>query len=385
MAGLLLMAFGSGCATSALDTARGEFYNGHPEAGVKALTPPPGDTTDRVLVLMERGTMHQATGDYADSVEDWLRAKTLADQLDYISVSRESASMVVNDRLLSFRGAPYERVLLHALAAESYLSMGLWQDAGVEGRGVIRRLESRGDFPDDAYSRYVTALSLELAGDDSGAVYQYRKASEIAAWCAIDPKTGALGPHVDTNALPDAAAPPPAPSPPRSKAGSHELVCLVSIGRGPTGGESYAGSNWRWGSQPYAEIYDGDTYLGRSYVLARTDVLAEATKKVLALRKTVKTAGRVALKETAAQVVSQQDELLGDLLRLILFAMESPDTRQWETLPQWLGVARVPCPADLHEYRVVLKTGSGHVVEQRVIQSPLMKRGRTTVSRVRAL
>jgi hypothetical protein len=381
---LLTMALlASGCATSALQESRTLFYRGDFTGSAQVLSSAEASTTDLVLVLMERATARQSAADYEGSIHDWARASTLADQLDIFSVSRESASMVVNDNLLAYRGAPYERVLLHAFAAQSYLALGMWQDAAVEGRNIIRRVEDRGDYPDDPYSRYVAALSLELARDPEGAAFQYAQAARLAKRCSVDPATGRLGPPPpiaastnEADAPPAVEFPPPTPGP--------EFICLVGFGRGPTGGYS-ASSNWRWGGAPYAEFYAGGQLLGRSYTLMTTDELFHATEKVTQLRTAAKTAARIALKETAAQIVSQENEALGDLLRLILFAMETDDRRAWETLPAWLGAARVPCPPNVDRIEVVFKTGGGDIVEHRVITRPLARLDGDTVSFVRAL
>lgn len=397
-AALLLLASG-GCATSALNSARGSFYDGRFDEAAKALGTLPGNETDRVLVLMELGTINQTRAAYKDSVNSWLRAAAIAERLDYLSVSRQSASMVVNDRLLSFVGKPYERVLLHTFAAQSYLAMGMWEDAGVEGRIAVRRMENRGDFPDDAYSHYVAGLTFDLIRDGGGATFQYRKASEAGPLCSVDPVTGALGPAATTAATEVvvggsegaiAKAPPPPPPKPAAvatpaKGPVNELVCLVGMGHGPIGREYSASSNFRWGDDPHAEIYANGVYLGRSYTLSRADLLSAKTEKVIALRQGIKTAARIALKETAAQVLSQQDEALGDLLRLALFALEQPDNRQWETMPQWLAVARVPCPANLTSYEIVFKGAGDHVIERRQVSAPLVRRGQTSVSLCRAL
>jgi hypothetical protein len=62
----------------------------------------------------------------------------------------------------------------------------------------------------------------------------------------------------------------------------------------------------------------------------------------------VRRSGELA-QETAAQIVSQENEALGDLLRLVLFAMETDDRRAWETLPLLMlstMMSRYPCPAN---------------------------------------
>jgi len=372
----------TGCATSDLDRARRLYYQGEFDAGASVLSNATSDVTTRVLVLMERGMMHQARGDYTESTLDWLDAHELAEYLDYYSISRGSASLMINDEVLAFRGRLYERVLLNAFAAQSYLALGLWDDAGVEARNIIAQLESREKFPDDAYSRYVAGFALESTGDADGARVQYRTAAELLDGIAVDPGTGALGRSsgpgntVAREGLRRS-------SPTRSEQPA-ELVCFVGFGGAPNAAANHADGH-RWGSSPYAEIHANGRYLGRSYTLNTTPALRSDTEDVLELQQEAKTAVRVALKETASELVAQQDEALGDLLRILLFALETEDDRQWETLPRWLQVARVPCPADLYSYTIVFFGAGGRRVEQRVVTAPLSRRGRFFASFCRAL
>ncbi len=373
----LALTVGAGCGTTALDTARSLYYRGDFEGSAAALSEAKLAPNDQVLALMERGSAYQAAAAYEASITDWLTAGALANRMDYFSVSEQSASLVINDNVLTYRGAPYERVLLHAFAAKSFMALSNWEAAGVEARNIIRRLENRGDYPDDPYSRYVAAVSLELGNDPPSAAFQYAQAAKIATWGAVEPETGRLGPPgAFTNAPPVGA--PAAPQP------EAELICLVGIGRGPSSGRT-AGGNWRWGQQPYVEIHAQGRLLGRSYTLNTTDALMQATHEVLKVREGVKTATRIVLKETAAELVAQQDEALGELLRLILYALETEDKRQWQTLPQWLGAARVPCPPDLEAFELVFKTGAGQEVERRRIEAPHGRRGRTFYTFTRAL
>lgn len=362
--GALLL--GSGCATSQLDAARGAYFNGDYARAEAALTNMPAGDTDKVLLLMERGMIRQARGNYEGSVRDWGRASDVAEQLDYLSLSRETASFAVNDTLLPFLGAPYERVLMHAHSAKSYMAMNLWDDAAVEGRRVIRYLQDRDGFPDDPYSRYVTGLALELQGDGEGARFQYDQAAKLLSAVALEPDTGRLAPAG------------PAAEAPRER-GATELICFVAIGRIPSffapGSDPHDSL-----AAPYAEIRSGGQLLGRSYPLANTGKLMAETQARVAAIKAAKTAARIVVKEAAAEALEQQNEFLGEMLRMVLFALEVQDTRHWETLPHWLEVARVPCPPDLRSYTVVFRDANGRTLEMTEVTAPLARHGRTIVS-----
>ena len=58
--------------------------------------------------------------------------------------------------------------------------------------------------------------------------------------------------------------------------------------------------------------------------------------------------------------------------------------RRWETLPQWLQIARLPCPDGLQSIEVVLKGDGGKVIERRTVEQPLTRRDSTYISFIRA-
>lgn len=361
----LLVAFVAvGCATGGLERAREEFYRGRVLAAEQTLNRGV-PVQDRVLYLMERGTIRLFAGDYEASARDYIEAYEKLVELETYSVTRGGASMVINDTVQEFRGFPYERSLLHAFTAKSHLALGKWEHAAVEARRLIESLspDMRGDYPEDAYSRYMAGFCLELVGDLSNARVQYRRAAELAPQAGIDPETGRFG---DARFLPTEIG------------GSEcELVVFVLMGRAPRidsvvhPDEGY-----------YAEIYaDGRYYLGRSYLLADTAQLASISFQKDAARRIAKTAARVATKEIIARQLERENELLGALARFLLIGvLEKPDTRRWETLPRFLHVARVTCAADLKNYTIVFKSGSGATLARRTVMNPLQRNGRLFVS-----
>jgi hypothetical protein len=247
----------------------------------------------------------------------------------------------------------------------------------VEARRIIESLhpDTRGDYPEDAYSRYLAGFCLEMIGDDSNAAVQYRKAAELAPAVIIDEQTGWLRPG-ETGAVASAAAPGRAPN------GSEaELVCILQCGWVPRGNQSLREALPRGGTA-YAEIYHGGTYLGRSHNLSDTADLAFTTAQIEEARKVAKSVARVVVKEAIAESVEHyHNEALGDLVRVVLIGLfEQPDTRRWETLPRRLQVARVSCPEDLEEFEIVFKDAAGRTMSTRRVRQPITRRGRTLVS-----
>ena len=382
----------AGCATP-LDSARQNFYGGRlpeAEASLTNVVPRP---KDKVLFLMERGTIRQQRGEYAASSQDYIAASDEIERLWTISASKGAASFVINDTVQDFRGAPYERTLLEAFNAQNFLAQGDWDNAAVGARRVIRSLEPdrRGDYPEDAYSRYLAGFCLEMIDDDSNAALQYRKANTLSKWAEIEPTTGHLKPKPPappknaTNTVGNAEAPlmqPIQPSPPVVGSNTAELVCFVLTGRSPPA-DADAALVAALTFPVHAEIRHHGQILGRSYLLADTGELARQTAEKEALREALKTGARVAVKTGLAALAEQQKEGLGAVVFALLMALEEPDVRRWETLPQHLQVARVACPPDLKDFDIILKTSGGATMRTLHITQPIHRRRNIYVAVIR--
>ena len=370
-----------GCASSGLRTARANYYMGNYVSAEANLAKLPEGNTSRVLHLMERGMVRQARQDYSASIKDWLEAIDTSRKLDIISVTRDTSSMIINDKIQYFIGAPYERTLLHSFNALNYFALRQWDDTAVEARNIIGLQKNLNGYPDDAFSRYLSGVCFEMVDDNESAAFQYRQTSKALRNFQIQDRSGQI--IASSNTPPGLAMPAP------KKPGDSELICFILIGRAPRETDS---CNYISAvpSEPYAEIFAGDTRLGRSYVFADTHELMRATEKREAALKALKTASRIVLKDAVADAVggkhekssSLERELIGEILRLVLFSLEQPDTRRWETLPRWLEIARVPCPPDLSEIRVEFISNTGPV-SRKIISQSLVKNGRKFVAFVR--
>lgn len=366
---LFLIGLLAGCSTPPLNTARSNFYAGHFEQADKNLTPLPENDKDQILFLMERGMIRQCLHKYEESSTDWRKAADLDELRETYSLSRGTASLLTNDRALPFRGKPFERTLLFTFLANNYLAQQNWDYAAICARNIIQQLEHLDGFPDISYSRYMAGLCMEMINDPGNAALQYRIASDLLPSLFINERTGQLIP--ETGSKTNKPAPGPRPA-------QNELVCFVAMGRIPPGNVSFMSREE--GPAPFAEFYCNTNYLGRSYPLTNTKHLLLDTEERLALIQLAKDVSRIALKETIAETLEHQHEALGFLTRLVLFAFEMPDTRRWETLPLWLEVARLPCPADLASYTVIFKNASGKLTGVKTVMSPISRHGNVYIS-----
>jgi len=338
-----------------------------PAGALAALPPDTGERhSDSLLFFLERATIRQANSDYTGSADDFLSAAAIGERLRAASISRASASMLVNDMAKSFTGAPFEQTLLHTFAAKNYLAMGRNDDAAVEARNIVEHLSGDLDgYPDDAYSRYVAAACLELAGESESAAMEYGRAASLAKAAEIAPATGRFHGHAAAGR-------------------ATELVCFVGIGvLGPAGGAEWR--NQRWGAAPYAEVVVNGVPAGRSHLLADTLKLQEATRARTAAIKAAKTVVRTGLKFAIAHAVSEHSDALGALAWLVLMESETEDLRRWETLPRWLHAARVTCPAGATDIRVIFRKADGTQVEEKSLPKPQARSTSLTLVSARSL
>jgi len=117
-------------------------------------------------------------------------------KLDTYSLSKGVSSLIVNDRMLSFRGMPFERTLMYAFLAKDYLADSNWDYAAICARNIIKKLEALDGFPDIAYGRYMAGFCLELIYDEGNAAIQYRAAARLlTSNVLIDPLSGRYPAH----------------------------------------------------------------------------------------------------------------------------------------------------------------------------------------------
>jgi tetratricopeptide (TPR) repeat protein len=352
-----------GCKTPPLYQARTDFYAGQPESAEQLLLEIPAENKDEVLFLMERGMIRHVLREYDASSDDWRRAADRGDCLETYSLTHGATSLVSNDRALPFRGAPFEMTLLYSFLAKNYIAQQNWDYAAICARNIIKRLEDLNGFPDIAYSRYIAGLCLALINDTGNAAIQFRAANELLEDFQLDPETGRILASTNT--------------PPAAYKGQ-ELVVFIGMGRMPPGYDSYEDDDE---APPVAEIFAGNRRLGEARIFNNTASLLTDTKARMAALQLAKDAARIAAKEMIASSVETNNEALGDLIRIILFAMEMPDERRWETLPRWLAIARVPCPSDIQSYTVVFNNGAA----SKTSSQPLIRRGNILISFCRDL
>jgi tetratricopeptide (TPR) repeat protein len=378
---LAVLAAAVGCATY---TARMSdtgiyYYDGEYDRAMKELDELAGSSSneDYFLYLLERGKVRLAAGMYDSAIVDMQAAEHRFDEIEgTASVVEMISTSIVSDGSREYKPEPHEKILLNAYLLLSYWCAGDPEGAYVERNRVIRRLDdylgtvtaAEDSLLDVPFARYLAAVLYENEGMLDDARIEYARVEGI---------------------FPEAV--PWAPN-------SHltEIVVLTEMGRGPVkvsreirgyfekvDGQTYGYFNLpgNAGQQVYpvtSSMLGGDAEFGTVFTFAFPEYIRMPRGAVYAypvidgveagmavtlddLEETAMEAfrrdlGTILLRSalrTYLQLLAQ-NKLEGDVGRIasavatIFSAVETADTRSWQTLPSEIAVFRMEVEPGSH-------------------------------------
>lgn len=378
---ILLLLFLNGCA-GRLNQASRSYYAGDAQQALDLLEK--GDALgqrNQLLFLLEKGVVLHQLGEYRQSITELLEAVRLLDQFEVVSITEQTGSLVTSEWLTRYKGEYSERLWVHSYLMMNYLLLGEYDDALVEAKQALARLQ---EYPEalnaDYFTRALIALSFATLGEDNDAYLVYRRLADDLPNPA--PIAADIVNHAERLGMVDEVEkyrpfiPRPLPSE------ESELVLFVANGRIPIKRPGnvvlppsirfafpyYSGEKI---SQPGINVWPRRwTYLP----LISTDLGAVARKALDArkIRVIAKESLRVAAKEAIAQSVGNKNDVAAEaIVRVALFLLEEPDTRSWQTLPGRLTLVRIPLPPGRHKLQLEFEsTGFNrrHIVDLPEIQ-----------------
>lgn len=356
-----LTLFLSGCAGK-LNRAVDNYYSGQPD---KALTLLSGNhwtgKKNKLLYLLEQGTIYHHQGDYLKSTGFFLDADRLIESYEQISIGEQTASLVGNEWLTSYKGEYSERLWVHTYLMMNYMLLGQYDDALVEANRALIRFEQYPGALNQAYfTRALMALSFSNVAEDNDALLIYRQlANDLSDKSAV---AGDIVYHSNRLGMMDLVETFRPLSPLQPSPHDGELVLFLSSGRIPEKlpGNFFLPPSIRFSFPyygPYIEPYLPKLTLSDGFVFTqiRTD-LGVVVGDALDARKArlmAKEGIRVAAKEALAQAVGDRNDATAEaVVRTLFFLMEEADTRSWRTLPAQFLIVRIALPAGRHNIRV---------------------------------
>ena len=140
------------------------------------------------LYYMEEGIIAHFALRYKESNESLSRAEQIMDELFTRSISKQTASFLINDNTIPYRGEDFESAMVNLFMALNYVGLGLRDEALVEARKVDNKLniinsrypeDKKNVYKEDAFIRFLMGVLYEADGEDNDAFISYRKAEEI--------------------------------------------------------------------------------------------------------------------------------------------------------------------------------------------------------------
>lgn len=327
-----------GCTSLPLQKARIEYYSGDLARADNILEGCKGiSEKDLLLCYMEKGLILHYMGAYEESTEVLLKASQLIKRQEQISISEQSASVLINDRVSSYKGEYSERLWVHTYLMINFLLQYKYESALVEAK---QALEVYDKYPEslagDHFTRALIALCFEnmKLPDDARIEYE-RLAAEMGG--------GEIAPE---------------PIEP----GKGELILFIGQGRVPTkvSNNIVLPPSIRISIPQYTDTSSYMSFTVRSDggdidpLKISTD-LGEVARKSLSDRSAQYLARqglRAGIKEAISQEVGENNPIGELFARAILFLLEEADIRSWETLPGTLTIARIVLDPGVHNLEI---------------------------------
>ncbi len=339
---------------------------------------------NRVLYLMERGTLLYLSKEYELAAKEWRKASEVVDSLYTTSLSATAASFAVNDSYSDYQGELHEKVLLPTFAALAYLAQGNPQGARVEVRRldeVMKLLETEGkksdqpEYARDAFAHYLAALVYEAFGEWDSAIIEYRRGldslysstswndDKISASAFADPlcRLARLRNRKDIveETRQDLSSKSACKGNQKGK-GFAEIVVFYENGRSPIKeaqdivlpiqGQVLRVSYPTYTNLSYrsrgATITVNGNRAGRTKTIQDIGYLARKSLEARRVVDVIKMGARVLAKDQAARAAGRALGPLAGLAASIVGAVtETADTRGWTSLPDEIEVFRTVVPA----------------------------------------
>jgi tetratricopeptide (TPR) repeat protein len=361
---------------------------------------------DNALYLLDRSMILQALGQYAFASRDL----ELSDkQIEVLDLSRgaghELGKYLFSDDTGPYKAPAYEKLLINTMGMVNYLARGDLNGARIEARRltVMQKYLSESEGPGSGMigpGSYLAGFAFEKSGKADEALRFYDEALQTGSYPSLAgpvrrlaERSGYRTPRI--RALLE-SAPAPAEGAPAAASDEGEILVIVNFGRVPpkvakrvpiglaltyaSGALSptdHARANalaaqglvtWvnfpelgrgrgeydspgfaldgKW--MPIEGVLAVDREAKRAWEDAKGTVVASAITRMVA---------RVVAGEAVRR--STDDNVLGLLLSLgtqaTLTAMDTPDTRSWETLPARIAIGRVTVKPGRHTIDLVAR------------------------------
>jgi hypothetical protein len=393
---LLAAGLFSGCAVMPHEDARQQFLSGNPQAAISMLEARDNQSRrNALLTRMEKGLIYHTQGEYRKSTKELLHAVKIMRDQDYISLSEQAKTLVINDWMGSYKGEYSERLWVHTYQMMNYLLLDEYQSAAVEARQALKVLDKHSKPLSNAwFTQALIALSFESVGKINDAYIEYKKLAnkfpkdELMAkrvfWQARN-----LGLKSDQKISSDKISDHPK-SYSDDKHG--ELVLFIADGliQRKIAGDIYAPPDvrvsfpvypHRYSEMPKYHVSTDISDQPFEAISTQLDKVASASLGARGKAILLKEVARIGVKTAIYKELKEEDETVARLIGALFFLLEEADTRGWGTLPESLTMLRIPLPEGTHN--IVVNAGNGSLNKIYSIENLNIKDGQRLYRKIR--
>ncbi len=330
------------------------------------------------LFGMEKGMLLYLQGEYPNATKQWIQSDRKLEDLYTTSISKTTASFIVNDSMSDYTGEAHEKILLPIFSSIAFFAANDQNNSLVMIRrtyDIKKSLEADNEganlFKYDAFSYYFSAMVYETKNDWDNAIVEYRNALKNIqseqqqkgnfkdAENQILKDLGRLAEYRNRNdILNDIRKVNPGLTWQKHndllKKG--EVYIIYESGNSPikmakdivvpTDRTVVRISFPEYRDIPYksryAEVYIDDRSAGKTVVMEDIGKMAKQALEDRRVRDIAKIAARVIAKDLAARKLGNENPLAGLAANVFSVITETADTRSWTTLPDTIQVLRVP-------------------------------------------
>ncbi|MFK8137822.1 MAG: hypothetical protein AB8E15_05610 [Bdellovibrionales bacterium] len=357
---LLLAPFLISCSTYAwkMEKPLRFMSEGKPELAADFLEPLAFTASDDQLVyLLDYAVAQQAAGNFEKSNLAFQLADEISEVKDYISISKQTASVFLSESLVPYKGDDYEKILINALSSINYASMGNTESALVEVRRLneklnLYRVEAGIDYSENPFAYYFSAILWESEGQLDSALIDYKKAFKLRPdFPGIREDIARIG--FLANSLSDFEEHKSSVSLLQQKlkkwrAGYTELVIVFQNGFGPRKRPDPAWPRiakiFPWYNVPrYLQATDASGgFPIRSFEVFNVEkAVINAWNRQYSALVAKRIAARI-VKREAVRRLRKEDSNAALFAAIIMDVSDQADLRGWSSLPQTIQVLRLP-------------------------------------------
>ncbi len=372
---LIFSVFLAGCATyqNKVAPARDLLANRQCEPALKTLEELSLKADgDQLIHLLDYAAALQVCADYKKSNQVFLKAEKLADDIDYISVSRVAGSALLSEEMSQYKGDTFEKLFLNVSLALNFIQLGQLDSALVEVRKINQKFikykaEDKKNFELSPISKYLSALIWEADRKYDDACIDYKDAF------FLDTTYRRIGIDMLRSCL---------------KANRQQEFKILAEKMNATKEELEAAKDFEkteliivfmqgWGPRkqprPDAPRYpqlvsvNSNTHFLKADIVDKNEKVLESYQSdpVYSVEKAAiatlnadynslvaRRVGGAVAKHIVADQIRQKDQVLGQLALLAMMVADRADLRQWSIYPKGVHILRIPIKPGTHTLRL---------------------------------